>query len=39
MSHAAQITGQFLLYTGTYMLQLMDEYDEDGACARTQHKQ
>ncbi|KFP59071.1 Cell death activator CIDE-A, partial [Cathartes aura] len=23
MSHAAQITGQFLLYTGTYMLQLM----------------
>ncbi|NXP68830.1 CIDEA protein, partial [Chloropsis cyanopogon] len=23
ISHAAQITGQFLLYTGTYMLQLM----------------
>ncbi|GAB0182755.1 cell death activator CIDE-A [Grus japonensis] len=28
MSHAAQITGQFLLYTGTYMLQLMGEYDK-----------
>ncbi|XP_074432698.1 lipid transferase CIDEA isoform X1 [Larus michahellis] len=35
MSHMAQITGQFLLYTGTYMLQLMGEYDEDGTCTRS----
>nr|XP_025950113.1 cell death activator CIDE-A [Dromaius novaehollandiae] len=34
ISHAAQITGQFLLYTGTYMLQLMDECDEDSTCTR-----
>ncbi|XP_064006302.1 lipid transferase CIDEA isoform X1 [Pogoniulus pusillus] len=38
MSHAAQITGQFLLYTGTYMLQLMGEYDEDGTCARSRQE-
>ncbi|XP_008945772.1 PREDICTED: cell death activator CIDE-A, partial [Merops nubicus] len=39
MSHAAQITGQFLLYTGTYMLQLMGEYDEDGSCTRPRREQ
>lgn len=39
MSHAAQITGQFLLYTGTYMLQLMGECDEDGTCARSRREQ
>ncbi|XP_010581627.1 lipid transferase CIDEA [Haliaeetus albicilla] len=39
MSHAAQITGQFLLYTGTYMLQLMGEYDEDGTCTRSRPEQ
>ncbi|KAM9024593.1 lipid transferase CIDEA isoform 1-T1 [Ara ararauna] len=38
ISHAAQITGQFLLYTGTYMLQLMGEYDEDGTCARSRRE-
>ncbi|XP_009908218.2 cell death activator CIDE-A [Dryobates pubescens] len=38
MSHAAQITGQFLLYTGTYMLQLMGEYDEDDMCARSRRE-
>ncbi|XP_074002781.1 lipid transferase CIDEA [Numenius arquata] len=38
MSHAAQITGQFLLYTGTYMLQLMGEYDEDGTCTRSRQE-
>uniref|UniRef100_A0A8C3JDC8 Cell death inducing DFFA like effector a n=1 Tax=Calidris pygmaea TaxID=425635 RepID=A0A8C3JDC8_9CHAR len=38
MSHAAQITGQFLLYTGTYMLQLMGEYDEDGMCTRSRQE-
>ncbi|KAM6282718.1 lipid transferase CIDEA [Porphyrio hochstetteri] len=38
LSHAAQITGQFLLYTGTYMLQLMGEYDEDGVCTRPRHE-
>ncbi|XP_029868048.1 cell death activator CIDE-A [Aquila chrysaetos chrysaetos] len=38
MSHAAQITGQFLLYTGTYMLQLMGEYDEDGTCTRSRRE-
>ncbi|XP_006117552.1 lipid transferase CIDEA [Pelodiscus sinensis] len=32
MSHMAQITGQFLLYTGSYVLQLMGEYEEDGMC-------
>ncbi|KAM6318974.1 lipid transferase CIDEA [Aegotheles albertisi] len=35
ISHAAQVAGHFLLYTGTYMLQLMGEYDEDGTCARS----
>ncbi|KAM7124469.1 lipid transferase CIDEA isoform 1-T1 [Ciconia maguari] len=39
MSHAAQITGQFLLCTGTYMLQLMGEYDEDGMCTRSRREQ
>ncbi|XP_069709936.1 lipid transferase CIDEA [Phaenicophaeus curvirostris] len=34
MSHAAQITGQFLLCTGTYMLQLLGEYDDDATCTR-----
>ncbi|XP_003205001.2 cell death activator CIDE-A [Meleagris gallopavo] len=38
ISHMAQITGQFLLYTGTYMLHLMGEYDEDATCTRSQHK-
>ncbi|XP_010124281.1 PREDICTED: cell death activator CIDE-A [Chlamydotis macqueenii] len=39
MSHAAQIIGQFLLYTGTYMLQLMGEYDEDDMCTRSRQEQ
>ncbi|KAJ7400214.1 Cell death activator CIDE-A [Pitangus sulphuratus] len=34
ISHAAQIAGQFLLYTGTFLLQLMGEYDEDDVCTR-----
>ncbi|KAK2514301.1 lipid transferase CIDEA isoform X1 [Columba livia] len=38
MSHAAQIIGQFLLYTGTYMLQLMGEYDEDVPCRRSRRE-
>ncbi|XP_065485720.1 lipid transferase CIDEA isoform X2 [Caloenas nicobarica] len=38
MSHAAQIIGQFLLYTGTYMLQLMGEYDEDVPCTRSRRE-
>ncbi|XP_067404097.1 lipid transferase CIDEA [Emydura macquarii macquarii] len=32
MSHVAQITGQFLLYTGSYVLQLMGDCEEDGIC-------
>uniref|UniRef100_A0A8C0G2F6 Lipid transferase CIDEA n=1 Tax=Chelonoidis abingdonii TaxID=106734 RepID=A0A8C0G2F6_CHEAB len=35
MSHVAQITGQFLLYTGSYVLQLMGEYEEDGMCTNS----
>ncbi|XP_064561889.1 lipid transferase CIDEA isoform X2 [Zonotrichia leucophrys gambelii] len=38
LSHAAQITGQFLLYTGTYMLQLMGEYDEEEMCVRSRRE-
>ncbi|XP_024068350.1 cell death activator CIDE-A [Terrapene carolina triunguis] len=37
VSHVAQITGQFLLYTGSYMLQLMGEYEEDGMCTSSKH--
>ncbi|XP_061451096.1 lipid transferase CIDEA isoform X2 [Rhineura floridana] len=29
LSHIAQVTGQLLLYTGTYTLQLMGDYEED----------
>ncbi|XP_074755358.1 lipid transferase CIDEA isoform X2 [Athene noctua] len=39
ISQAAQIVGQFLLYTGTYMLQLMGEYDEDGMCTRSRREE
>ncbi|XP_039380083.1 cell death activator CIDE-A isoform X1 [Mauremys reevesii] len=35
VSHVAQITGQFLLYTGSYVLQLMGEYEEDGMCTNS----
>ncbi|CAM4506160.1 lipid transferase CIDEA [Lepidochelys kempii] len=37
MSHVAQITGQFLLYTGSYVLQLMGEDEEDGMCTNSKH--
>ncbi|XP_065255649.1 lipid transferase CIDEA [Emys orbicularis] len=37
VSHVAQITGQFLLYTGSYVLQLMGEYEEDGMCTSSKH--
>ncbi|XP_005282729.1 cell death activator CIDE-A [Malaclemys terrapin pileata] len=37
VSHVAQITGQFLLYTGSYVLQLMGEYEEDGMCTNSKH--
>ncbi|XP_034981942.1 lipid transferase CIDEA [Zootoca vivipara] len=29
LSHIAQVTGHVLLYTGTYVLQLMGDYEED----------
>ncbi|CAI5779756.1 cell death activator CIDE-A [Podarcis lilfordi] len=29
LSHMAQVTGHVLLYTGTYVLQLMGDYEED----------
>ncbi|XP_062985878.1 lipid transferase CIDEA [Elgaria multicarinata webbii] len=29
LSHVTQITGQLLLYTGSYVLQLMGDYEED----------
>ncbi|KAM8811658.1 lipid transferase CIDEA [Eudromia elegans] len=38
VSHAAQIVGQFLVCSGTYMLQLMDEYDEGHACTRAKRE-
>lgn len=29
LSHMAQVTGHILLYTGTYVLQLTGDYEED----------
>ncbi|KAJ7338673.1 hypothetical protein JRQ81_012575 [Phrynocephalus forsythii] len=29
LSHIAQVTGQLLLYTGTYVLQIMGDYEDD----------
>ncbi|XP_053104731.1 cell death activator CIDE-A [Hemicordylus capensis] len=37
LSHVAQITGQLLLYTGTCVLQLMGDYEEDELLADEKH--
>ncbi|XP_019380721.1 PREDICTED: cell death activator CIDE-A [Gavialis gangeticus] len=37
LSHLAQVTGQFLLFMGTYVLQLMGDCEEEGMCTDSKH--
>uniref|UniRef100_A0A8D0H0M9 Cell death inducing DFFA like effector a n=1 Tax=Sphenodon punctatus TaxID=8508 RepID=A0A8D0H0M9_SPHPU len=37
LSHAAQVTGQFLLLTGSYVRQLMGDYEEGYRLANSKH--